>query len=244
MTEPGKILKSQYSIIKKIGQGGFGRTYLAENMQNITAPACVVKQLHPARQDENVLNIARRLFKKEAETLARLGIHPQIPRLIDYFEEDGEFYLVEELIEGEPLNEKLSRESPWSEAKVLTFLESFLGILDFMHNNGVIHRDIKPENIICVQGEEKFVLVDFGTVKELMVQENRLTVAVGTLGYVPQEQLEGKPEFASDIYALGVVCIQALTGINPINLTKNEYQHLIWEESATASPELKQIIKL
>ena len=240
----GKILASRYQIICYIGKGGFGKTYLAEDIDLPNHNRCVVKQLYPQINDPNFLQMARRLFQKEGETLNKLH-HPQIPRLVAYFEEEKQFYLVQEYIEGHTLSQELKPGSIWSENAVIELLKDCLNILNYIHNNGVIHRDVKPDNLIRRSSDRKLVLVDFGTVKEFVITESqfiRSTVAVGTKGYMPTEQAIGKPRPSSDLYALGIIGIQALTGVHPLQLPDDEYGELRWQPQAKVSRQLAAIL--
>lgn len=243
----GKILGSRYKVLEYIAKGGFGRTYLAEDTQLPGKDRCVVKQLYPSIEDEdsNFLTLARRLFKTEASTLHNLGYHEQIPQLLAYFEEEEKFYLVQQYIEGQTLGQELTSGQVWSENKVIEILKDGLNILDFIHNKGVIHRDVKPDNLIRRHCDGKLVLVDFGTVKEVLQGQTnigQLTVAVGTQGYMPTEQARGKPRPTSDIYALGIIGIQALTGIAPLDLEEDDEGELIWKSLANVSPQLAKIL--
>ena len=241
----GTILGSRYQVIEYIAKGGFGKTYLAEDTQLPGKDKCVVKQLFPSVDDPNFIKVARRLFNTEAETLNTLGIHNQIPQLLAYFEEDEKFYLVQQYIEGHTLSQELVTGEPWSEAKVVELLQDCLNILDFIHVQGVIHRDVKPDNLIRRQSDNKLVLVDFGTVKEVIAEQTQLipaTVAVGTRGYMPTEQARGKPRITSDIYALGIIAIQALTGVHPIALQENDDGEIVWQDKAECSEQLKEIV--
>ena len=240
----GTILGSRYRVIEYIAKGGFGKTYLAEDIQLPGKDKCVVKQLYPSVDDPNFIKIARRLFKTEAETLHSLGNHDRIPRLLAYFEEDEKFYLVQQYIEGHTLSQELVESKPWSETKVIELLRDCLNILNFIHGKNVIHRDVKPDNLIR-RYDNKLVLVDFGSVKEVIVEQTRLvpaTVAVGTRGYMPSEQARGKPRTTSDIYALGVIVIQALTGVHPVKLPENNNGEIVWQDRARCSPQLKEIV--
>lgn len=241
-----EILRSRYRIIKFIGKGGFGKTYLAEDLLLPSGNnACVVKQLYPAIDNENFLATARRLFTKEAETLQKVGTHDLIPRLLAYFEEDNQFYLVQQYIEGHTLAKELNSEKIWTESQIIALLKDCLNILDFIHSQGVIHRDVKPDNLIRRSRDGKLVLVDFGTVKEVIIAQTQMipsTVAIGTRGYMPTEQARGKPRFTSDIYALGAISIQALTGIHPINFEENDEGEIIWQPQSQISRELAAII--
>jgi serine/threonine protein kinase len=179
--------------------------------------------------------VASRLFTSEAQTLAQLGHHDRIPRLLAYFEQSGEFYLVEEFIEGRSLELELVRGYRLSETLVIQILDDLLSILEYTHSQGVIHRDIKPDNIIRRKSDGKLVLIDFGAIKQVQNQLNQegqtiATVAIGTLGYMPSEQAQGKPRPNSDLYAVGMIAIQALTGLPPREL-QEDYQtgELIWQ---------------
>jgi serine/threonine-protein kinase len=244
----GQLLGGRYRVIGTLASGGFGQTYVAVDTHRPGSPRCVVKQLKPLNTSEEVLKQARRLFAIEAETLERLGHHPQIPRLLAYFEEGDEFYLVMEYIDGHPLAQEMSPGQRWSETQVCQMLQEVLEILEFVHGNGVIHRDIKPENLIRRASDNKLVLVDFGAVKQVRVQApgqtgTIFTIPVGTLGYLPSEQRDGHPRFNSDIYALGMTAVQALTGFNPGQIRSDpETLERVWEPYADASPELKAIV--
>jgi serine/threonine protein kinase len=153
-----KVLDGRYKLIKKLGAGGFGHTYMARDMRRPGSPLCVVKHLKPASTDAEFIREARRLFNTEAEVLEKLGRHDQIPQLLAYFEENQQFFLVQEYIEGTPLNQEWKAEpapdQPLSEplpqkkiteAEAIALLKDVLGILEFVHAEGVVHRDIKPD---------------------------------------------------------------------------------------------------
>ncbi|MEN9272919.1 MAG: serine/threonine-protein kinase [Gloeomargarita sp. DG_1_5_bins_55] len=247
--KPGEKLAGRYLVVKNLGSGGFGTTYLAQDTQRPGQPACVVKHLKPDSNDEFVLTTARRLFTSEAEILEKLGKHDQIPALLAYFEENGEFYLAQEFIEGHPLSQEIKRGMPWPQDKVVRLLADVLGTLEFVHQNGVIHRDIKPDNLIRRKSDGKLVLIDFGAVKEIQdpkvaaQQRTGATVAIGTVGYAPAEQAQGKPQFASDIYSLGIVAICALTGKDPDQLESDpQTGELLWRQGITVSHALATVL--
>lgn len=227
----GQLLDGRYRITQALPPGGFGLTYIAEDIKRPGNPPCVVKQLWPLRNDPSTLQISRRLFKTEAETLERLGHHDQIPRLFAYFEDNQEFYLVQEFIPGQTLDKILLMGQPLPSDQVLNHLTQVLEILVFVHGQQVIHRDIKPSNLIRRQTDGKIVLIDFGAVKEVVSQtlntpgQASATVPIGTPGYMPLEQLQGNPQFNSDIYALGMVSIQALTGLPANDISKLRDPH-------------------
>ncbi|MBF2029734.1 MAG: ABC transporter substrate-binding protein [Oscillatoriales cyanobacterium C42_A2020_001] len=245
----GELIGARYRVINVLGSGGFGHTYIAEDTQRPGNPRCVLKHLTFSSQDSAVLQQVRRLFQAEAETLEQLGRHDQIPRLLAYFEENHQFYLVQEFIEGHSLNEELVRGSPMAEEEVIPMLEDVLGILEFVHAQGVIHRDIKPANLIRRRQDSKLVLIDFGAVKLIgntiaeVTGETNLSMPIYTSGYAASEQCMGRPRFCSDIYSLGMVGIQALTGLHPAQLP-HEYttSEVIWRDRGSVSPELADVL--
>jgi eukaryotic-like serine/threonine-protein kinase len=242
----GTMLRGRYKIIRKLGQGGFGETYLAEDMDLPRNPYCVVKRFKPQFTNPQALQQAMRLFDTEADVLYRLGNHEQIPRLMAHFEENQEFYLVQEYVQGDDLSTQLKPGEQWSQEKVIIFLRDILKILEFVHQQNVIHRDIKPANLIRRTADGKLFLIDFGAVKEistLMANNQGRTVAVGTPGYMPSEQYNGQPQLCSDIYAVGMIGIQALTGIFPLKLPVDpKTLEFIWRNQVQVSPQLADIL--
>ncbi|TVQ64782.1 MAG: serine/threonine protein kinase, partial [Spirulina sp. DLM2.Bin59] len=244
----GQLLDGRYVIQSVLGAGGFGQTYLAEDLRRPGQPRCVVKHLHPASNDPDALPTARRLFATEAEILEKLGNHPQIPRLLAYFETGQEFYLVQDFIDGPTLGQELTSGQRWPEAEVLHLLREVLTVLAFVHSQGVIHRDIKPDNILRQKSDRRLILVDFGAVKQIQLEstffktQSNPTIVIGTPGYMASEQAHGRPTFSSDIYSLGVIAIQALTGLNPLQFQYNlDTNELEWDRSG-CSPALAAII--
>jgi serine/threonine-protein kinase len=245
----GKLLDHRYQVIRILATGGFGQTYIAQDTRRPGHPICVVKHLKPANSDSNIFVTAKRLFNSEAETLEKLSNHDQIPRLLAYFDENKEFFLVQEFIDGHTLNEELIPGQPWSETQVMQMLLEILSILEFVHQEGVIHRDIKPDNIIRRAADYKLVLVDFGAVKQLRSPlvavggQQTATVAIGTPGYMPTEQGQGKPRPNSDIYALGIIAIQALTGVPASQLQEDpDTGEMNWQHLIPINPELVAIL--
>lgn len=227
-----QLLDRRYKVISHLGSGGFGTTFLAQDTKRPGSPFCVVKQLTPAKNTENFLTLSRRLFQTEAETLECLGKHPQIPQLLAYFEEDEEFYLVQEYINGHSLRQELPIGKKWDEIQVIGLAQDILTILQFVHDNKTIHRDVKPDNIIRRQTDNRLVLVDFGAVKTVRNPDAiSSTVALGTPGYIASEQAIGKPRPSSDIYALGIIAIQALSGLSPSPSLENTNTGFSYDES-------------
>ncbi|MEH1850339.1 MAG: CHASE2 domain-containing serine/threonine-protein kinase [Nostoc sp.] len=242
------LLSGRYKISQTLGAGGFGRTYLAQDTQRPGNPICVVKKLMPARQDTRFLQVARRLFNSEAEILESLGKHHQIPELLAYFEDNQEFYLIQQYIEGHTLSEELPPlQNVQNESFVMEMLKEVLEVLEFVHQHRVIHRDIKPTNIIRCAEDNRLVLIDFGAVKLMQPSSNEqtelATVAIGTRGYAPPEQFAGHPRLCSDIYALGMIAIQAITGIPPQELHPDpETGNVMWRQTVQVSEGLAAIL--
>jgi len=245
----GTTLVGRYQITNYLGGGGFGETYVANDTHLPGSPQCVVKKLKPQSTDITTLETARRLFDTEAQVLYKLGTHDRIPQLLAYFEENAEFYLVQELIVGNDLSEEFKPGTIFTQDQVISLLQEVLEILDFVHQQKVIHRDVNPRNILRREQDNKLILIDFGAVKQITTQLvnstdiTKSTVAIGTPGYTPGEQAQGTPKFSSDIYALGIIAIQALTGLSPDQLEKDaETNEIIWQNSATVSPEFAQFL--
>ncbi|MEO0839025.1 MAG: serine/threonine-protein kinase [Cyanobacteria bacterium J06643_5] len=244
----GKVLDGRYKIVEVLGSGGFSETYIAEDTRLPGSPRCVVKQLKPVNNKSEQLQVARRLFKSEAQTLQILGNYDQIPQLLAYFEEEKEFYLVQEYIIGNPLSREMPLGEHLPEPVVIEILKDLLQTLVFVHNKGVIHRDIKPSNIIRRKSDGKLVLIDFGAVKQVSTQvinsqeKTAFTIGIGTKGYAPREQCLGYPQYSSDIYAVGMIGIFALTGTHPHELPIDENQEVKWIDKATTSIAFAEIL--
>jgi len=215
-----KLLNNRYQTIQLLGAGGFGETSLAEDTYLPSSRRCVIKQLKPVANNPQVQQqVQYERFQREAAILEKLGEgSDQIPKLYAYFSENGQFYLVQEWIQGPTLTSKVEAEGPLSEAAVRDILVSLLLVLDYIHSEGIIHRDIKPDNIILRQLNGKPVLIDFGAVKETMAAvvnaqgKNNHSIVVGTPGFMSPEQASGRPIYASDLYSLGLTAIYMLTG--------------------------------
>jgi serine/threonine-protein kinase len=242
-------LKGRYQIITPIQAGGFGQTFLAEDLQIPGKRKCVVKQLHPAvfrddgQKQAQIQQIAIDLFRQEAQILSNLK-NTQIPSLYDYFEDQGNLYLVQEWIDGISLGNLVERSGPLTVVKVKQILTELLEILDYLHQAKVLHRDIKPDNIILRQPDQKPVLIDFGSVKQSLhtiLHQTSIPCSVMTLspGFSPPEQVAGRPlNCSSDLYSLGMTAIYLLTGILPQKMETDQQgklqwtQHLTWVEQS------------
>lgn len=246
----GETLLSRYTIEKVLGSGGFGDTYLARDVALPSHPPCVVKHLKPKNEASEVQSIAQSLFEREANTLYELGEYESIPRLFAHFEQNGEFFLVQEFIDGHDLSVELQPDKPLSLEAVQSLVRELLVVLSVLHQKNVIHRDVKPQNIMRRSQDNKLFLIDFGAVKEIPqltvndAGQTALTVAIGSPGYMPSEQAVGKPKAASDIYAVGMIAIQALTGQLPMQLPSDPHTgELLWAVPPHVSPGLALFLK-
>ncbi|MDF5716729.1 MAG: tetratricopeptide repeat protein [Rhizonema sp. NSF051] len=245
----GHTLVGRYQIISYLGGGGFGETFVACDTHLPGSPQCVVKRLKPQATDPVTLQTARRLFDTEAQVLYQLGTHDRIPQLLAYFEENEEFYLVQEFIQSHDLSQEFTPGKIFNQEQVISLLQEILTILQFVHQQKVIHRDINPRNLLRRKQDDKLVLIDFGAVKQITTQvitpggNTKFTVAIGTPGYIPSEQAQGDPKFSSDIYALGIIGIQALTGLSPEQIEKDvDTNELNWQKHTTVTDDFAKLL--
>ncbi|MBP5977761.1 serine/threonine protein kinase [Brasilonema sp. CT11] len=252
---PGTSINSRYQIQRLLGQGGFGRTYLAVDTQRF-GDYCVLKEFVPANTAEAVLIKSRELFEREAKTLYQLN-HPQIPKFLAWLTEKERIFIVQEYVEGDSysqlLRERLStKRKPFSEAEVIQWLLDLLPVLEYIHQRNIIHRDISPDNVMFSHKLSKPVLIDFGIVKQKFTQilagdssNSSHSVAgsvVGKVGYSPVEQIRmGRCYPCSDLYALGVSAIVLLTGKMPRLLIDQSFQWQ-WKSYVKVSDFLTQIL--
>ncbi|WP_199247838.1 serine/threonine-protein kinase [[Phormidium] sp. ETS-05] len=238
----GKLVASRYQIVQVLSADVHTQTYIAKDTHQIGSPKCIVKQVSRRSFDRTsnyaakLKRTARRQLAKEAQILKQLGHHPQIPQLLGCFQEDEDLYLVQEFFTGHPLSQELPC-SPrygkrYTDAQCAEMLEEVLSILALVHGQGVIYGNLQPQNMIRHQGDGKLVLTDFSSAillgdthhqRHLVSAVDNLPVSIpiGTFGYVSPEQLTGHPEPHSDIYALGLIGIQAVTGLHPFQLQVN-----------------------
>lgn len=245
------LLKNRYRIIETLGVGGFGETFLAEDTQMPSGRKCAIKQLKPINNDPKIYQTVQERFGREAAILEKLSQgSDRIPELYAYFEEDGQFYLVQEWIDGKTLFDQVQEHGIMGENQVKNILGNILMVLDFIHSQGMIHRDIKPDNIIWRDRDKIPVLIDFGAVKETMgtalnSQGKPISsMLVGTPGFMASEQATGNPLFNSDIFSLGMTAIYLLTGKIPQELQRDgNNNEFIWRYYApTISAKFAKII--
>ncbi|HEY9860790.1 MAG TPA: protein kinase, partial [Candidatus Obscuribacterales bacterium] len=225
------VLGDRYYAIEPIGQGGFGRTFLAVDDYKPSKPRCVIKQCFPLPQSIRNPTKAAELFRLEAVRLEELGHHPQIPELLAYFQQDQFQYLIQEFIDGATLEQELAAQNGvFNETQIRQLLSDLLPVLQFVHEHHVIHRDIKPTNIIRRRIDQQLVLVDFGAAKSASGADlSRTGTSIGSPAFVAPEQAMGKAIFASDLYSLGVTCIYLLTQTHPSDLFDTEEGIWLWQ---------------
>jgi serine/threonine protein kinase len=255
--QSGHLLRNRYRIENRLSAGGFGETYIAIDEDYPDKRRVVVKHLKPQSTDPAVLEFARRLFANEATTLAKLGEKTDlIPTLYAYFEEDREFYLVQEFIEGQTLTQELGTRQ-LSEPETIAIVHEILLVLGEVHSQKIVHRDLKPDNIIrrsrvggaSRQENRRLVLIDFGAVKEVRHTNLQISnapiaksIGIGTSGYMPSEQAMGYPTAASDIYAVGAIALQCLTGKLPSELFDEDALEFKWQHLCAVSDRLRDTL--
>lgn len=243
------LIGGRYETIRELGRGGIGKTYLAEDTYRRGSPKCVVKKLQLSLNTPPLLEKARAIFEAEAQVLYQLGEHEQIPRLFAHFEQNGEFYLIQELIDGHDLRQAFALGDRWDEKAILAFLREILEILEFVHHHQTVHQDLKPENLIRRWHDKKLEIIDFCSIKAIRnltineTSEIGFSHPLGTPAYMPSEQALGLPQFCSDLYAVGMMGIQAATGYMPNQLPRNpETKDLEWHDQASISSELSHLL--
>lgn len=242
------LLGDRYQLLRYIGKGGFGRTFLAADLSSPEQSLGVMKQLRSKRQKSST---GKKLFEREARILGEIGNHPQIPSLIDYFEDRGQFFLIQEYIFGQNLKQEIKQHGTLSESQTKQALKEILLILKYVHSHQIIHRDIKPSNILLRHSDRKLVLIDFGLVEDQADNlspnqgEERIFSehSVGTRGFAPPEQIALQPVYASDIYSLGVTCIYLMTGKTPEKIGLDPMTgEVMWFKNIQVSPSFAKIL--
>ncbi|MBM0740560.1 serine/threonine protein kinase [Phormidium sp. CLA17] len=259
----GELLGWRYQVLRELGQGGFGRTYLAQDSNRFNEP-CVLKEFAPQVEGEAALQKAEELFAREAGTLYQLQ-HPQIPRFRELFRAEWQgrdrIFLVQDYVEGQTYQELLQTRQrqgqSFSEAEITDLLLQLLPVLDYIHTAGVIHRDISPDNLICRPTDGLPVLIDYGGVKQVAARVASISQRVvapvqlqpgpitrlGKVGYAPAEQLDhGEVHPHSDFYALAVTSLVLLTGQEPQALFTSKGDRTRWQQSLKLSPNLTNVL--
>ncbi len=245
----GTILQNRYNIIKTLGQGGFGRTYLAEDQRRFNE-LCAIKELIPNTTGTSAWEKARELFGREAAILYQIK-HPQVPQFRERFEQDQRLFLVQDYVEGKTyydiLQERKAMDGAFTEGEVLRLMRSLLPVLDYIHGKGIIHRDISPDNMIVRDSDKLPVLIDFGVVKELATKlrspSETPPTFVGKPGYSPSEQIQTAQAYpSSDLYALAVSAIVLLTAKEPAELFDDNLLSWNWQRWVTVNSRFAQIL--
>ena len=246
----GTVLQNRYCIIQTLGQGGFGRTYLAEDQRRFNEH-CAIKELIPTTTEVSAWEKAKELFQREAEVLYQIE-HPQIPKFRERFEEGQRLFLVQDYVPGKTystlLEERKSRQGVFTEVEVLDLMNSLLPVLEYIHNRRIIHRDISPDNIILRISDGKPVLIDFGVVKEIVTRAlspdgTMQATTVGKVGYSPSEQMQtGRAYPSSDLYSLAVTAIVLLTGLEPNEIFDDNQLTWTWQKYAKVNPQFAQVL--
>jgi len=245
----GETLNGRYRVLRVLGTGRCGQTFLAKDNKAIAEPRCVIKQFEPEAKDTLSLRKAKYLFAREVKVLKILGKSDRIPKLLAYFREGDRFYLVHEFIDGSDLAAEFAPNKLWSVSETIALLREILEIVEVAHREKVIHQDIKPTSIIRRKSDEKLILIDFGSVKKLYNQianaegKTEITVPIGTTGYMAPEQKSIRSKLASDIYAVGMIGIYALTGVEPKNIPlEHQTETVQWRSLIQLDEKLAKIL--
>jgi serine/threonine protein kinase, bacterial len=264
----GLILGDRYRVVRELGHGGFGRTYLAEDINRFDE-ACVLKEFAPQVQGTYALQKSEELFEREAGVLYKLR-HPQIPRFRELFRANlgdrGYLFLVQDFVEGYTYRQLLEARrqtgSFFSEAEIVQLLEQLLPVLHYIHVSSVIHRDISPDNLILRSSDRLPVLIDFGGVKQVAavaasqymapesvhpeyvpLEQGAGVTRLGKVGYAPEEQMRsGFASPHSDLYALAMTAMVLLTGREPLELLSHPIH--TWWQQFLSSPLLATLMKM
>jgi eukaryotic-like serine/threonine-protein kinase len=239
------ILHSHYKVIRVLGLGKSGITYLAEDLDVINSPLYIIKEIQYVNNDGSIPRSIEQLFEMQSTIAYRVGQHPQIPNLVARFEENGNKYLVREYIDGELLDRLLTPGAIWSQAQVFDLLMDLVGILSFIHSFQYIHQDINPSNIIRSNDDGRFYLIGFSAIKDISNPDSNVLInyqlAAHNVSYIPYEQEQHAPHFNSDLHAVGAIAIQALTGKFPIERDPDSYE-FNWKNSLNIDSKLIKII--
>ena len=241
-----QLVGGRYSITGYLGGQAGTDTYLADNLRRQYQSPCSIEQIELPHNDDFKDIQLDRSFAEELSVLERLGYHEQIPQLWDHFEENDRFYLVQEYIPGKNLAEKIA-EGNISVDEVVRILESTLSVLEFIHQNRVIHCNIKPSNLIIREADGQVIITNFGILNELKTSPNTLPNTLGDSyadkqNYWSPEQKAGRPTMGSDLYALGTIAIEALTGRKPATIEREQSGKLLWSNDLNLERRLVKII--
>lgn len=229
----GKLIDGRYQVTMAQGTGGLAQTYLALDTHQPGRPFCIVKHLPRTASESSGYQTTRHRIFREAQLLEKLGQHPQIPQFLGLLEQDQDLYWVQEFIEGSPLSLEIRSDLRWTELQVVLLLQQGLEVLAFVHRQGVIHQAIQPSNLIRRKHNRQLVLVNFGLATQFSHQSAIAQPAQTRRASPPH------PHPSQDIHALGLLAIQALTGLVPPPLTFNP---ATWQSQVQVSAKLVMIL--
>ncbi len=220
----GRVIADRYLILARIGEGGMGRVYLAEHVK--MTRQCAIKVMNPSLVNDAESSTR---FAREASSAARI-LHPNVAAVFDYGDADKIVYLVMEYVDGDSLASILKREGALDPRRAIDLARQIADGLSAAHELGIVHRDLKPDNVIVAQtrlGKETPKVVDFGIAKAVSESPKdaltRSGLVIGTPEYMSPEQLLGDPVDArADIYSLGCILYQMLTGVQPFAADSRE----------------------
>ncbi|MCG9891031.1 MAG: serine/threonine protein kinase [Thermosynechococcaceae cyanobacterium MS004] len=232
-----QIIHQRYEVLQQLGNSSFAQTYLVNDLVQPDQGRAVLKLLKPKHRDQSFVNLAHSLFQQEVEILKALGHHPSIPALLAELNQDGEIGLVQTFIEGTSLHTAFRQHQFWSEAELVKFLTSALTILDMLHGAGFVHCDLTPAHWIQPFGAKPLVLIDFNSAQRVSTTSKRLATTpdlasgftIGTRSYMAPEQLQGHADCRTDLYALGLISLQGITGRSPMQLSRNIQGEISWQ---------------
>jgi eukaryotic-like serine/threonine-protein kinase len=249
------FINRQYEVLQQLGSGNFSQTYLAKNLQHPEQGRVVLKVLKPRLLDTRFVALAKMLFAQEVQILKGLGGHGSIPSLLAEFDEEEETGLVQTFIEGISVQDAFRRNLFWDEAQLVNFLTTTLSTLGFLHEAGFVHCDLNPAHWIQPFENKSLVLIDFDGARKLRAAEApdlngnwkgepdlTAAFAIGTSGYMAPEQIQGYADCRSDLYALGLIAIQGVTGRSPSHLSRNSQGEVRWQPLRPIRIELVDIL--
>ena len=241
----GNLLGGRFRVVQTLADEGYGQTYLVEDTVITEMPRWIAKSFCLINKTNLQLDWARSLFRNEVPKLQRLSdLSADFPKITTYFEQEEEFYIVEEAIAGTRVSDEVAKGKLYSESEVINFLNQLLASLHIAHGDNIIHGDINPRNLIHRKDDSShFVLINFAVLKGVYATAARNGVVLGTPSYMPFEQALGNFTPTCDIYALGLTAIQLLTGLHPSNLVRREDLNLLnWQMDASVRPQLATIL--
>ncbi|MBC7969007.1 MAG: protein kinase [Verrucomicrobia bacterium] len=246
---PGTLLNNRYCLVGAAGQSKFGQTYLARDQKRLNE-LCVVKEFTPVQQETAAVESLRQRFHQDVSGLYELQ-HPQLPPLRMMFAQEERLYWVRDYVEGKSygvlLDERKAQGQVFYEAEVIQLLLKVLPVLTYLHNRGMVHRNLSLDTLILRQQDQLPILINFGLVQELVTRLQLHSIdqreALGQWGFAPPEQLHGKAEPSSDLYALAVTAIALLTGKTPESLYNSQTQQLDWEALVTVHPTFARLLR-